>query len=63
MIEDIPAKGFRLISGKRNPRTTDGGYWVQLRNGWVDRHGPWPAKGPRWIHTGDDHDIIAVRAA
>lgn len=65
MIEPIPAPGFRLISGKRNPSASDGGYWVQLRNGWVDRLGPWPAEGPRW-KWGErpcPFDVVAVKPA
>ncbi len=66
MIEPIPAPGFRFISGKRNPPAGENGkYWVQLRNGWVDRMGPWPVAKTRWKWgpRHDDFDVIAVRAA
>ena len=54
-----PAEGYRLTTGKRAPN--EGKYWVQFRNGWCDLHGPYPAKGPRWIHDGSEWDIVAVR--
>ena len=63
MMAPIPAPGFREITGKRNPPAKAKGYWVQCRNGWVDELGPWPARGPRWIHTGDDWDVVAVKEA
>lgn len=64
MMHDIPAPGFRTISGKRNPPDGEGvKYWVQCRNGWVDELGPWPVRGPRWTHNGSDWDIVAVRRA
>lgn len=59
----IPAPGFKRISGKKNPPETKDGYWVQLRSGWVDELGPWPAQGPRWIHDGSPFDVIAVKKA
>ena len=78
MMQPIPAPGFQLISGKRNPPDGEGvKYWVQLRMdagvdcvgkpGWVDEHGPWPVKGPRWkwdsADSDDRTDIVAVRRA
>ena len=72
----IPAPGFKLISGKRNPpKGEDVKYWVQLRAdagvdcvgkpGWIDEHGPWPSKGPRWKWSGpnsvDWADVVAVK--
>jgi hypothetical protein len=63
MRQPVPASGFRLISGKRNPPDKGRGYWVQVRCGWVDMQAPWPAKGPRWKHTGDDWDAVAVKDA
>ena len=63
MMRPVPAPGYKLISGKRNPPANDGGYWVQLRTGWCDVHAPWPARGPRWI-WGDaphDGDVVAVK--
>jgi hypothetical protein len=65
MIEPIPAPGFKPITGKRNPPDNGKGYWVQLRNGWVDELGPWPARGPRW-KWGEQlcpFDVIAVKPA
>lgn len=55
----MPAPGFRLVSGKRGPAGGEK-YWVQLRNGWVDELGPWPANGPRWTHDGGEFDVVAV---
>jgi hypothetical protein len=65
MIREVPAPGYKLISGSRNPPANAKGYWVQLRNGWCDMLGPWPAKGPRWIwgETPHDFDVVAVKAA
>ena len=59
MKKEIPAPGFTMVSGKQGP--AEGEWWVQLRNGWVDELGTWPAKGPRWKHDGSPHDIVAVR--
>ena len=63
MKHEIPAPGFRLVSGKRAP--ADGKWWVQLRSGWVDKLAPWPAKGPRWKwgDKPDSADIVAVKRA
>ena len=65
LISPIPAPGFRLITGNRNPPASAKGYWVQCRNGWVDRLAPWPAEGPRWKWSNrpDDWDVIAVKRA
>lgn len=65
MKYEIPAPGYRLISGKRNPPETAKGYWVQLRSGWCDMHGPWPARGPRWKWDDGPHpfDVVAVKEA
>lgn len=62
MKADVPAPGFRLVSGKRGPRGGEK-FWVQLRSGWVDELGPWPANGPRWEHDGSAFDVVAVRRA
>lgn len=59
MKKEIPAPGFAKVSGEQGP--TEGDWWVQLRNGWVDELGPWPAKGPRWKHDGSQFDIVAVK--
>lgn len=61
MIQDIPAQGFKLISGKRNPPDDDTLYEIQLRNGFVDRQQRYTAKQLVWIHTGSGGDIVAVR--
>ena len=74
MIQPIPAPGYALISGNRNPPDGEGvKYWVQLRSGWVDELSPWPVKGmawrgktgPRWKWGSrpDCADIVAVRKA
>jgi len=62
---EVPAPGYRLISGKRNPPSKANGYWVQLRCGWCDMHAPWPCKGPRWKWDDkpDDWDVVAVKTA
>lgn len=64
-MHSIPAPGFSMITGEANPPNTKDGYFVQLRSGWVDELGPWPAKGPRWIWGArhDSADIVAVRKA
>lgn len=67
MKRDIPAPGFRLTTGKRNPPAGDGAkYWVQLGCGWVDELAPWPASGGGvvWKWKGDspgDWEVAAVR--
>jgi len=78
MMQPIPAPGFQLISGKRNPPDGEGvKYWVQLRMdagvdcvgkpGWVDNILPWPVNGPRWIWSSPDSkdcgDVVAVKKA
>lgn len=68
MMRPIPAPGFRRISGKRNPPTTDSGYWVQLGSGWVDELGPWPVRGPNWKWKAPDEgpapwEVAAVKKA
>ena len=55
----IPAPGYRLISGKRAP--PEGEYMVQYRNGLVDEDYRRTPASMRWIHTGCDWDIVAVR--
>jgi len=67
-MQPIPAPGFQLISGKRNPPDGEGvKYWVQLRSGWVDNILPWPVNGPRWIWSSPDSkdcgDVVAVKKA
>lgn len=62
MFKEVPAPGYRPISGKRAPKQGEK-YWVQFRNGWCDLHGPYPSKGPRWRWESkpNDWDIVAVR--
>jgi len=66
----IPAPGFKLISGKRNPPKGDGTrrYWVQFRNGFCDEGCTYPAHTERgqpvrwkWGKKSDDWDIVAVK--
>lgn len=56
------AKGYRRITGKNNPPNSEGGYYVQLRNGMLPKD-PWPVQGTRWEWGEQPHDfdIIAVR--
>ena len=67
MIREIPAPGYRLISGKRNPPETVHGYFVQIRNGHVSEDRPWPARGGgvRWKWDEEHHpgDVVAVKDA
>lgn len=68
---EIPAPGFQLVSGKRNPPKDWSKVWVQIRNGIVDEQAPWPIVGPRWKWAFDDEgkpiphpgDVVAVRRA
>jgi len=67
-MNDLPP-GFRLISGKSNPRKKEGAYYVLLRNGMQPAE-PWPigrtASGQtrwRWGLEPDDFDVIAVKDA
>lgn len=61
MFRDIPADGFQLISGKRNPPDDGTLYEIQLRNGFVDRQHRYTAKQLVWIHDGSAGDVVAVR--
>ena len=62
-FHDIPAPGFSMITGQAEPPKATDGYFVQLRSGWIDELGPWPARGPRWLHDGSTGDIVAVKKA
>lgn len=71
MKHPIPAPGFRLISGKRNPPDGENVRYVpQFRNGIVSEHS-WPVRslagfpGPRWVwgEEPDDWDVVAVKRA
>lgn len=69
--QPIPAPGFQLVSGKRNPPKDWPKVWVQIRNGIVDEQAPWPIVGPRWKWAFDDDgkpiphpsDVVAVKRA
>jgi hypothetical protein len=62
MMREIPAPGFTIISGKRNPPASWGErLWCQLRTGWVDEFAPWPVKTTRWVHDGSAGDVVAVK--
>lgn len=56
---EVPAPGYRLISGKRTP--TEGEYHVQFRNGLVDEDHKRTPGSMNWIHNGGAWDIVAVR--
>lgn len=59
--DPIPAPGFTLISGKRNPPDDGTRYEIQLRTGHVDRTHRYTAKQLVWIHGGHVGDVVAVR--
>jgi len=61
MFEPIPAPGFQLISGKRNPPDDDSEYHIQLRTGFADRTNRYTAKQIVWIHTNSAGDVMAVQ--
>lgn len=48
-----------MVSGRNKPM--DGEYHVQFRNGLVDEDYHRTPASMRWIHTGCDWDIVAVR--
>ena len=70
-MRQIPASGYKLISGKRNPPANGRKYWVQLATdtpgmGWCDMHGPWPVETTVWKWKGDKPrawEVVAVREA
>jgi len=56
----IPAPGFDRISGRAKP--PDGSkYMVQFANGYVDTKHAYTRDQLRWLHTGSDWDVAAVR--
>jgi hypothetical protein len=59
--DPIPAKGFKLVSGKRNPPDDGSKYEVQFSNGYVDRRNHYTAPQLVWLHSGSPWDVIAVR--
>jgi hypothetical protein len=61
MFRDIPADGFQLISGKRNPPDDGTLYQIQLRNGWCDLTNRYTASQLVWLHDGSSGDVVAVR--
>lgn len=63
MFHEIPAPGFRLVSGKRAPPTSDKRYFVQARNGFADERHTYTAVQLRWKHDGSSGDIVAVKEA
>ena len=58
-LPPLPDATWKRTSGKSGPR--EGKFWVQLRSGWIDHLGPWPARGPRWEHDGGAFDVVAVK--
>ena len=56
---EIPAPGFVKVSGRSKPM--DGEWFVQFRNGLVDEDYRRTPASMRWIHTGCDWDIVAVK--
>lgn len=67
MFADIPADGFTLISGKRNPPDDGTEYHVQLRSGFCDLQNRYTARQLVWIHDfstnpqGSGGDVVAVK--
>lgn len=61
MFREIPAPGFKLVSGKRSPPKDDKLYTIQLRNGWCDIKHQYTASQLRWIHDGSSGDIVAIK--
>jgi hypothetical protein len=61
MFRDIPAHGYQLISGKRNPPDDGTLYQIQLRSGFCDEQHRYTAKHIDWIHTGSGGDVVAVK--
>lgn len=62
-MEEIPAPGFRLVSGKRNPKDDGKQYHIQLRNGFADMNHAYTAHQIVWIHAKSGGDVVAVREA
>ena len=62
-FREIPAPGFRLVSGKRSPPKGEQQYFIQLRNGFADERISYLPSQLRWIHDGGSGDIVAVREA
>lgn len=60
-FREVPAPGFRLVSGKRSPPDDGKEYTVQFRNGYVDDKHKYTAKQLVWIHDGGPFDIVAVK--
>jgi hypothetical protein len=62
MMNDIPAPGYKLVSGKRKPPASMGTHlFVQLRTmGWCPPD-PFPVATANWVHTGSGADIVAIR--
>jgi len=61
--DEIPAPGFRTVSGKRAPPRNDKRYFVQFRCGYVDRKHSFTASQLVWIHEGHGWDVVAVKDA
>ena len=66
--EPIPAPGFNLVSGKRNPPAGDRQYTVQFRTnvegmGYVDRARTYTASQLVWVHSDPPSawDVVAVK--
>jgi len=61
--DPIPAKGFKLVSGKRNPPDDGTKYEIQFRSGFVDRKNAYTAPQIRWLHRDPpcSFDVVAVR--
>ena len=57
----IPAPGFTLISGKRNPPDDGNLYTIQLRNGFCDEQHQYTANQIIWIHDGGSGDVVAIK--
>lgn len=59
--DPIPAKDFKLVSGKRKPPDDGSKYEVQFRNGYIDRKNTYGPEHLRWTHDGTPFDVVAVR--
>ena len=62
-MEEIPAPGFKLVSGKRRPPNDGKLYHIQLRNGFADMDHRYAAHQINWIHTQSGGDVVAVKEA
>lgn len=58
---EIPAPGFRMVSGKRSPPKGEQRYEVQFRCGYVDDRNTYTAAQLVWQHHGHGWDVVAVR--